>query len=494
MKIEKILLAVLLFVVGYIVFSDLGSYPIRLWDEAIYANNAIDMYLYGDWWNVKKLGVENLTNTKPPLLLWFQAMFIYIVGINEWAIRLPTAFFVLATVLLIYRFGKNVLDSAWIGFYSGLVLLTSYGYMSLHIAKTGDLDAALAFWTTAYTLFFIELLIKQNISDKKIIYFAIMIFLAFMTKGVAGLFLIPSILFLALLPRNIKYVFSQKKLYLAAVTVVLLIVGYYFLRDMTTTGYMAKVWSSELVRYSNNVMSFHSQPFWFYGGLLVAPCFYPYIYILPAYFLGVFSLKSTIRLTSLYVAAVTVVLFLFLSSSTTKIWCYLAVLYPFLSILVGLTIFMVFDFFLKRIKQNDILKNTILGLLSLVFIYPYVNQQGEFAWINSNPAEMEYEGFYLKSLKKKLPDLKEFTVYKEVAHIGAKEDWMSLYDQVFFYKRVYEHEYAYKILVKDQPSFIKGECVLVSQPNLKEKISKKYNYKLLDSSKMGSALVILSKK
>src|SRR6188472_3770780 len=51
-------------------FYLLGTPAIYIWDEAVYANASLDMSHGHSWW----LPVQAAYNTKPPLVLWMQAI------------------------------------------------------------------------------------------------------------------------------------------------------------------------------------------------------------------------------------------------------------------------------------------------------------------------------------------------------------------------------------------------------------------------------------
>lgn len=68
---------ILLLVISYIpIFFNLEKAPIRMWDEAIYANNALEMAVNHDFLVLHNNGVPNLYNTKPPLVIWLQTLCI----------------------------------------------------------------------------------------------------------------------------------------------------------------------------------------------------------------------------------------------------------------------------------------------------------------------------------------------------------------------------------------------------------------------------------
>src|SRR5688572_23065002 len=91
-----ILLALLIYMP---VFGNLNTLPIREWDEARIAINACEMYHDGDFIVTHFEEEPDMWNTKPPLLIWLQVFLMKTIGINELAVRLPSAFAAFFTCL-----------------------------------------------------------------------------------------------------------------------------------------------------------------------------------------------------------------------------------------------------------------------------------------------------------------------------------------------------------------------------------------------------------
>lgn len=118
--------------------------PVRIWDEAIYANNALEMAQTHEYFVLQNNGAPSLYNTKPPLAIWMQSLSMELFGINELAIRLPSILAVLGIILsLLFFIRRHFANSAGAAFICGSVLLSSSGFMRDHVAATGDLDALL---------------------------------------------------------------------------------------------------------------------------------------------------------------------------------------------------------------------------------------------------------------------------------------------------------------------------------------------------------------
>ena len=105
------------------IFKNLGDPQIRMWDEATYANNSIDFFENHNFISVTHLGATDWYNTKPPFVIWTQGIAMKIFGINEFAVRIPSALFGLLTALLVFTFCWQVLKSKLIGFFAAIILL-----------------------------------------------------------------------------------------------------------------------------------------------------------------------------------------------------------------------------------------------------------------------------------------------------------------------------------------------------------------------------------
>jgi 4-amino-4-deoxy-L-arabinose transferase-like glycosyltransferase len=94
------------------------------YDEGYYAQAALHMAKSGDWVTPYANGVRFLE--KPPLLYWVTAASFRVFGINEFALRLPTAFAVIALVWIMTLIGRRV-SNEQAGFITGLSTALSVG-------------------------------------------------------------------------------------------------------------------------------------------------------------------------------------------------------------------------------------------------------------------------------------------------------------------------------------------------------------------------------
>ncbi|MEN9231127.1 MAG: glycosyltransferase family 39 protein [Thermostichus sp. DG02_5_bins_236] len=105
------------------------------WDELIYGSLARQMVESGDPLSLVINGEPFFE--KPPLFFWLQALAMQVMGVNEWAARLPNAWVGGITVALLVAWGSH-LRGVGFGCLWGMLLLTSY--LPLFFAKTGLID------------------------------------------------------------------------------------------------------------------------------------------------------------------------------------------------------------------------------------------------------------------------------------------------------------------------------------------------------------------
>src|SRR6516164_2788367 len=109
----------------------------RLWDddETFFAQAAREMYERGDL--VVPTFNQALFSHKPPFMYWMMIGAYHVFGVSEFAARLPSALFGIATVLLVWRLGR-IIYSPVVGFWAGMILATSLNFVVISRAATTD--------------------------------------------------------------------------------------------------------------------------------------------------------------------------------------------------------------------------------------------------------------------------------------------------------------------------------------------------------------------
>jgi hypothetical protein len=125
-------------------FVGLGESRIDDSDEARYGVSAYEMVQNRSLLVNTYAGQPEYWNLKPPLGYWPIALCFYLFGASPFTLRLPAALFALGTVALVMAFcGRSLNRRA--ALLAGLVLATTFGFLSHHGARSGDLDSALTF-------------------------------------------------------------------------------------------------------------------------------------------------------------------------------------------------------------------------------------------------------------------------------------------------------------------------------------------------------------
>jgi 4-amino-4-deoxy-L-arabinose transferase-like glycosyltransferase len=275
-----VLIALFLSCAYFPLFYKLDNWSLRKWDEARNAVGAVNMMASGDYWVREYAHKTDIWETKPPMLLWWQMIFIKIFGLNMWAIRLPSAWSTLLLMLSILFFYGKALDDWLGGFISAFALLVSEGFIKAHVSRTGDHDALLSFFLVLSVLYFYKFLKNNALSN--ILKAAFFTFCATLTKSVMGLLFLPGILVYLVCSGQLWGILRKTNLYWGLLSLFLGISGYYAIAEWTHPGYLQAVWQMELLPRFQNVEGKYLQPErWHYLNLLVKQQRFPFWYLLP---------------------------------------------------------------------------------------------------------------------------------------------------------------------------------------------------------------------
>lgn len=335
---SNLLYAALLVLVAIPLFVGLGSVTIRLWDESRLAVNAVEMYEGGNPWVTYFNGEPDMWNTKPPLMIWLQVASMKLWGINEWAIRFPSAVAALCTFILLFRFMQQRTGSLLWAALTVVVLVTTRGYIDLHVTRTGDYDALLILWTTIGSMSVWKYTETQ--SGRWLYVAAVAFGLAVLTKSIAGLLFLPAIAVYLLLSGQLKGLLSRRDTYLAILVFLLLALPYYFIREHYNPGYLAAVKENELGGRFLEAKEANEGHWSFYLSWLTGRDFLFWFAALPfGIGLGWKQRYSSNGRLVLF-AATTGLGFLFLISlAKTKLGWYDAPIYPYLAIVSAFALY-----------------------------------------------------------------------------------------------------------------------------------------------------------
>lgn len=420
----------------------------------------------GSWIVPYYNGEMDYWNTKPPLINWLQILSMKTFGINEFAIRFPSALAGLFTVLFVFWFLKkhfNILA----GFAGSLVLLTSVGFVTFHGARTGDTDALLTFFMTVSYLVILDIFISKSISRKKIIVLTVSFMLGFLTKSIAVFLFIPGVFIFAwMFERNyFKKLIKLKIIWISVITIISVAVGYILLRNSLQPGYLDLFFHSDLGRVGTTIEK-HQGPFWFYIDQLVNK---RYSFWILFFVLSILVLTAKIKneksnVVLKYTASLSLFYLSFISISVTKLEWYDLPLFP----LFALSISVFFYLLLEKVQLTGI--KTIVAFLVLFFIpYKHVFGLSQTNHYTSFEMQNEIKERYLKSNFSVYPLSNEF--YYTIYHDGYMRS-------LEFYKKAYQSRI--KIKLTNKPEFQINELVWVSDDHLKKIVETHYKYEITD--------------
>jgi 4-amino-4-deoxy-L-arabinose transferase-like glycosyltransferase len=140
-----------------ILFYGLGSYSVVNGDEAFYHYVARQMVQSGDWLRLEFTGEHRIYDTmmNAPVQYWLRAGLILLFGDNPWTMRGLSALSAMASLLMTFLLGRR-LGGRSAGWIAALIQLTSYQFVYLHSARTGELEPLLCFVFTLIAWLFLD--------------------------------------------------------------------------------------------------------------------------------------------------------------------------------------------------------------------------------------------------------------------------------------------------------------------------------------------------
>ncbi len=205
-------LILILFISVILAFMNLGKQSVDDWDEARNGVNAFEMLQNHDYVNLYYNQQLDTWNNKPPLLIWLIALSYKIFGFNTFALRFPSA---LATVIFFIFFYKLIClyEKPSFAVLACTILFSTKGIIGPHVGRSGDFDALLICLLMIATYHFLKY--KESLKSINICFTALFLGLAFLTKGMASLCLIPGWLFYLFFQKKIKSILFNKKIFIA---------------------------------------------------------------------------------------------------------------------------------------------------------------------------------------------------------------------------------------------------------------------------------------
>jgi 4-amino-4-deoxy-L-arabinose transferase-like glycosyltransferase len=409
-------------------FSHLDTLPIRLWDESRLAINAYEMFRNHNFLVTYFEGQPDLWNTKPPLLIWMQVFWMYVIGPGEIALRLPNAFAGLFLFIAVVVFSVKFLKYYWFGFIAVMILLTSFGFVFNHSIRTANYDGMLALFTTlSGLLFFAHLETKRN----TFLYgFFLTLALAVLTKSISGLLFLPALAIYSLGTKNLLPLLRNRNLYVGAVLFIVTVGGYYFLREWASPGYLAAVYQNELGGRYMETLENNASGFWYYFDQFTATHLSAWYLLFPiGLVMGLVHTNPKINRLTIYSALLSLVYFLVISTSQTKLSWYDIPMYPFLAFVLVVPVYFVFDLLRQKEWISEKLRYNVLpfAFLFLVFFGPYSTTWETIMDPKKSPEDESFYqmGYYFQDALKGREDVDGF-LYINNEYMPNNEFYMHL--------------------------------------------------------------------
>jgi 4-amino-4-deoxy-L-arabinose transferase-like glycosyltransferase len=346
----------LLIVAGIAFFWHLGSISLIDETEPLFAEASRQMYLTGDWITPYFNGETRFD--KPALIYWCQAIAYMIFGVNEWAVRLPSAIAALGLIGLafytLYWYqakaddleGVNRPSRRWLTALLGATVIALNPEM-IAWARVGVSDMLLTgCMASALLCFFLGYAQPPLSSVKTRWYFAfyVLIGLAILTKGPVGIVL-PGFIILLFLVYLGNFWQVVREIYLIRGMLVICAVSipwYALVTWQNGWDFIDSFFGLHNVERFTDVVNGHSAPWYFYF-IVVTVGFAPYSVYLPAAMvrLKFWERKSWIstersQQLGLFAFCWFIGIFSFFTIAVTKLPSYVLPLMPAAGILIAL--------------------------------------------------------------------------------------------------------------------------------------------------------------
>jgi 4-amino-4-deoxy-L-arabinose transferase-like glycosyltransferase len=262
-------ISALIFVFAVLLFVPfLGLANLFDWDEVNFAEAAREMLLTREYSYVQ-INFKPFWE-KPPFFIWLQALSMSAFGVNEFAARFPNAICGALTLVTLFRIGST-LRSIQFGLLWALVYVGSL--LPQFYFRSGIIDP----WFNLFIFLGIHQLVlateRTDIDRKRLLWSALLIGLAVLTKGPTALGLVGICcgIYFILNFRKHEWRLTDPLVYLLTVVVV----GFsWFLMEIARgRGYIIQEFVDYHVRLFAKGEAGHGQPFFYHPVVLLIGCF-----------------------------------------------------------------------------------------------------------------------------------------------------------------------------------------------------------------------------
>ena len=452
------------FCVAYILFLQffsLNELPVVQWDESRLAVNAAEMYRSGNFLVSTYENQPDLYNTKPPLMIWLQVVSAYVFGMNELALRFPSALAGFITILfcgmMVYRKTENV----YYGGLAALLLASSDGFIQLHGSITGDYDALLSLFALLSIYHHQKFLLHR--SRKSLLYVCLFLSLAILCKSAAGFILIPlMIAATGLRPLRRKLL----KTTLVCVLACLPFAAYCLIREAAAPGYLTAILKNDFWGRASAPLEGHHSEWYYYIVNLFSFRFNYMIWLLPPALITGFVWGSR---TFRYYSLVFCVYLVLLSAAQTRIHWYDMPLLPLAAILIAL-----FLRYLYELSDRNMVKTLLPLLICIAMVWPLF-QKFNFIYQRKG-LELDRTHYELSEM------LRSYKGDAQALYLAAP------YDAEFYFYAV-----SNPAIQRGQFSKLRKNDIVLHGNRYKDSLNTTYRFTTLDSTANARKVRILGK-
>lgn len=313
-------------------FYRLGGPALFEPDEGRNAEKAREILLLNDWLTPHENFYPVLD--KPMFFYGLIALAYKLVGVNEWAARLPSALAALGCILLVYFFARR-LWGEWEARWSALVLVTSLGFFGFARIVIFDMTLT-AFMTLALCAFYqASHTSKPQASWGLCLLLYVALAAATLTKGLIGIGLPGMIFFFYLLCTKGWSRLAKIRLLPGILVFLALVIPWYAAAELRHAGYLRYyLWDEHFGRFGTPAFD-RAAPWYFY--LYIAPLgLLPWSFLLPS--AAKYYRQRNLDGRTLWLLLWAFLPMLFFSLSKSKLPQYILPSFPALAILIGVAL------------------------------------------------------------------------------------------------------------------------------------------------------------
>ncbi|MFH1565730.1 MAG: glycosyltransferase family 39 protein [bacterium] len=329
---------------GAFIFYKLDSTTLIDWDESIYAKISKNILNgIGDPMNLVWQISKGSWFEKPPLFIWLTSLAFQLFGVNEFSARIVSALSGVASVIVLYFFGKKIFKKRYLpAFLSSIVLATTVHYVFQ--SRNGTMDVLTSF------LILCSMFAFWRTRERKKGWFMVGLFLGLtiMVKNVVAIIPIVSLIVFVLCDR---FIFKNKdykiKDFVKLLLGVLLVSLPWHLIEYIRFGkdFIDSYFFYHILERSKGIEG-HANDFWWY--LVVIKVWFRHWFVvaipalISALFVIVFGKTNKFKRSFgedreplLFLLIWIFCTFFILSASVSKIQWYIIPIYPPLALIVG---------------------------------------------------------------------------------------------------------------------------------------------------------------